>query len=276
MTYYPISSDLQVVSLLKTYNNWVYNVFSKTLHHYLTETQVRDIFSELQKDDSLTDKKIYDTFRSYIETKKEDEKSYDTQKRGSSRVRDVSMFYKDRPRSYLDLGGGDGSITSAISNHYGIEKSICADIDTWYDTPRKIYDINYVSIDEDNNLPFGDKEFSLVTCFQSLHHMKNLDSRLEDIKRIVKPGGYVILREHDCRDSYMRMLIDIEHCIFELVLKPYNKHFIDSYYADYKSKYQWSDIFKSLGFKYIKTTYPSIRPGKYNPTSFYYAMYKKL
>ena len=276
--YQSITSDRQIVSLLEKHYHWVTNVFSKTLRYHLSEKQVVDEFRKLGEDKNLTDKKVYDRFRSIVEQKNIHFTSNGKDTRSISRVRDINLCYKDKPTSYLDLGGGDGAIAAAISKNLNIDKdsAICADIDTWhdkYDTPYT-KDITYVTLSEESNLPFENEQFSLVTCFQSLHHIKNLHSRLDDLSRIIKRGGYLIIREHDCSDDYMRMLIDIEHCIFELVLKD-NQKFINEYYADYKSKFEWSDILRKLGFKFISVKYPLIS-GKYNSTRFYYAMYKKL
>lgn len=313
--YYHVTSNNQIVSLIKTQPQWVINLFSKTLWFHLSESRVKSIFTDITEGlrtrvntrEGLTDKIIYDIFMNEIKRGKLDENNkvqnenkeksdYDLNTRSNSRVKDINIFYHPQviinPK-YLDLGGGDGSITSSLGKHLGLPCNciVCADIDTWYDTPNKKYDITYITLDESKNLPFDDEEFSLVTCFQSLHHMKNLDSRLKDISRIIKKGGTLIIREHDCDSNDMRMLIDIEHCIFELVLKADTKEqkkkenteegkentedFANNYYGDYKGKHEWSSILRKLGFKYINTKYPQ-RFGKYNPTRFYYAMYVKV
>lgn len=206
-------------------------------------------------------------------------------KRAIGRVRDIKSFYKNKPNSYVDVGGGDGSIAAAIKKEYDIiekEKAVCADIDNWIDgvsSCEKRENIKYVTIFENVPLPFKDCEFCLVTCFQSLHHMKDLEQRMKDITRITKKGGCLIIREHDCRSDKIKMLIDIEHCIFELVLsKQYNQRFIDTYYGNYKSKEEWNRLFEFMGFKYINSSSTIIYPKKYeryNPTLFFYALYKK-
>lgn len=267
-------SNNQIVSLLKTYPSMIVNIFSKILYNYLSEQEVTCIINEIKEHKDLDDKTVYDRFRKEILSR--EKKENDDISRSKTRVKHISSFYHSKPQSYLDLGGGDGSITSAIGRHFDLKKEniICADVESWYDIYDKKYDCTYVTINE-NELPFNSEEFSLVTCFQSLHHMKNLENRLKDIHRILKKGGTIIIREHDCVDDNMRMLIDIEHCIFELVLKD-NQKFVNEYYANYKSKYQWTNMFRTLGFKYIQTKYPNNSSGKYNPTMYYYAMYTKL
>ena len=44
----------------------------------------------------------------------------------------------------------------------------------------------------------------LVTCFVTLHHVADLEKVLWELVRILRPGGYLILREHDSEK---------EHCL---------------------------------------------------------------
>jgi ubiquinone/menaquinone biosynthesis C-methylase UbiE len=309
MSYFSVKSNKQIVELLKYYPQWVINIFSKTLYSYFTTGEIEIILKEIEEkhkednDDELNDKKIYDKFREKINDKKgelKDKKEKINDKkgkgelkdkkekgkdnllnRGKSRTRDVMSFFNSKMikkhDKYLDLGGGDGTVSWCIGEYLGLKKEsiICADINTWYYEPERSQDITYVLLNEDeglNGVFTNDNEFSLITCFQSLHHMKNLNECLESCKRI--NGGVIIIREHDCINEYMRMLIDIEHCIFELVLKEYDQKFVDSYFAEYKSKAEWNNIFKKLGYKYVQSDYPQ-RFGKSNPTRYYYAMYEK-
>lgn len=287
-SYLPVTSNCQIVTLLKRQPHWVTNIFSKTLYSYFTEREIDTILREVEKEDDLNDKKIYDRFREKIKEKPAPTSTVDLANRGKGRAKDVMGFFNKgtfkKGDRYLDLGGGNGTVSFAVGTELGLEEEniICADINTWFDDPDRTQKVTYVILDEDKDLPDGkdeefehDGEFQLITCFQSLHHMKNVNGRLISCRRINKKGGAIVIREHDCINDDMRMLIDIEHCIFELVLKEYNQKFVDSYFADYKSKQQWHDIFRALGYKYISTSYPQ-RFGKFNPTRFYYAMYVKI
>ena len=42
----------------------------------------------------------------------------------------------------------------------------------------------------------------LVTCFVTLHHVSDLKTTLSELARILRPGGYLILREHDSEKEY--------------------------------------------------------------------------
>jgi ubiquinone/menaquinone biosynthesis C-methylase UbiE len=45
------------------------------------------------------------------------------------------------------------------------------------------------------NMDFPEASFDAVCISNSLHHMSNLDIVLEEMKRVLRPGGYLILSE---------------------------------------------------------------------------------
>jgi SAM-dependent methyltransferase len=53
----------------------------------------------------------------------------------------------------------------------------------------------YVKPLETGELPFPDNHFDLITSFGSLHHIPNVSFVLKEINRVLKPGGYYLLRE---------------------------------------------------------------------------------
>jgi SAM-dependent methyltransferase len=46
-----------------------------------------------------------------------------------------------------------------------------------------------------------DNRVDLITCFVTLHHVPDLRPILAEFVRILRPGGYLILREHDCKKA---------------------------------------------------------------------------
>jgi len=42
-----------------------------------------------------------------------------------------------------------------------------------------------------------DESVDLVTCLMSIHHFEDFDLMLKEIKRVLKPGGFLFVREHD-------------------------------------------------------------------------------
>ncbi len=114
--------------------------------------------------------------------------------RGSARSRDISKLLKDihsssEIKSYLDFGGGDGSISSAIATFLNIPKqdAYSADIDKWWGrtVPKRYDNINYLQLKENQPLPLPDKSIDLITCFQVLHHLRDINFVLKEFVNMI-------------------------------------------------------------------------------------------
>lgn len=272
------------------------DLFSKNLRKFLTREQVEDILNETKITDP--DIIVYSKFRDKIKSIQNNTTTSSSsltrspvsvykrkwiprkgrESRECARQQDIFRFYDGKPKKYLDLGGGDGKISAAIGNYLRLSKDnvVCADIYSWHDSDTRTEkeDITYIKLSEEGKLPFKDKEFSFITCFQSLHHMRNVGIVVSELYRILEPGGYIVIREHDCDSVFMKMLIDIEHCIFETVLKDISDDFVSNYYGDYRSKMEWSNLFSknNLDFCYRRYNFKTTRN---NATRHYYSMYYK-
>lgn len=53
----------------------------------------------------------------------------------------------------------------------------------------------YVKPTITGELPFGDNQFDLITCFGTLHHMPNVTFSINELIRVLKPDGYLLIRE---------------------------------------------------------------------------------
>ncbi len=53
----------------------------------------------------------------------------------------------------------------------------------------------YVKPNIDGTLPFEDNSFDLITCFGTLHHIPNVTNVLNELLRVLKPNGFLLLRE---------------------------------------------------------------------------------
>jgi FAD/FMN-containing dehydrogenase/SAM-dependent methyltransferase len=56
----------------------------------------------------------------------------------------------------------------------------------------------------------------LVSCYVGLHHMahEKLAPFLASIARVVRPGGYFVVRDHDVKDKAMHDFVSLAHCVF--------------------------------------------------------------
>ena len=200
---------------------------------------IKKIYNGIKTDELEDILQLPDDLQIYVALKKsykrfmqgrrlEDPKKVD-EIRGDARVRELAPLLRDIKNNesqsnfvYLDYGGGEGGITRRIAQDLKLPKDrvFSLDIEDWYGNIfQRPYnnDITYRLVKPLVALPFKDNSVDLITCFQVLHHIEDIEYYVSEIIRILKPGGYLVLREHDCNNDVVRMLIDVEHMLFECV-----------------------------------------------------------
>lgn len=62
----------------------------------------------------------------------------------------------------------------------------------------------------------ADQSVDLVSCFVGLHHMTpdKLQPFLASIARVLRPGGYFIVRDHDVNSEEMNAFVSLAHAVF--------------------------------------------------------------
>ncbi len=100
-----------------------------------------------------------------------------------------------KTKHYLDIGCGNGFITGFIAPYF--DKTIGIDI---LDNELKIFrkwcrhdsKIRVLNMSADN-MKFPDNYFSLVTAFEVLEHVGNLEKTVSETIRVTKKGGLIII-----------------------------------------------------------------------------------
>lgn len=104
----------------------------------------------------------------------------------------------------------------------------------------------------------------LITAFVTFHHISQLTDTLKELARILRPGGYLILREHDCSNerSLSAKYLNFVHAIMMIAgvgefanssnnHNSTNQHASDDYENDTNN---WPEQ-KPRIIKYIKSIY---------------------
>ena len=94
----------------------------------------------------------------------------------------------------LDLGCGVGHLLTWLTHHtpasgYGIDLSLNS-----LRTARR-GGLHGLSVADAAHLPFRDATFDAVVCNGSAHHLPDLDRSLREIRRVLRPGGRLVLHE---------------------------------------------------------------------------------
>lgn len=93
----------------------------------------------------------------------------------------LTQLPKNKKYKILDVGCGNKPYQSLFSPF--TKSYIGVDLD------RRVADV----VAPAEKLPFGSNSFDLVVCFQTLEHCQNPLKVVAEIKRVLKPKGYVLL-----------------------------------------------------------------------------------
>jgi len=199
----------------------------------------------------------------------------------------ISKYFNNKKQLYIaDIGGAEGYVLKEIGEMLQLTKKhlYCIEpLTPWTESYNFLNDkyIQYVFWDgiEIKNL----KPLDIVIIMVSLHHMtddtmKNLFSSIN-----VKPGGLLIIKEHDCNTPEDKYVINWEHHLYHLSslniqnedeIKNYKQQYIDNY----KSK-NFYDEFITLCYGYepileLNRLFENNNDYK-NPTNLYWKIYRK-
>lgn len=98
-------------------------------------------------------------------------------------------FYQeiDLPRPIFDLGSGDGHFASAA-----FSEKLDVGLDPWIAPMREARTrdaYQLLALGEGAHIPYGNESFSSVISTSVLEHIPEIDPVLEEVARILKPGG---------------------------------------------------------------------------------------
>ncbi|CAF1048098.1 unnamed protein product [Adineta ricciae] len=196
----------------------------------------------------------------------------------------------EKIKSYFDLGCGDGMITSAIGEYLHLNKENILGGDVFKGQLDKI---SFVQIDANQSkIDLPNNRVDLVTSFVTFHHISEIDKTVKEIGRILRPGGYLILREHDCDNSRSlpTKYLHFVHAImmisrvgeFANISDEQNKENLD--WKEQKSEIlqytktiryqlcqQWHDKLSNFGFSPLATLFYRGN----NPQRLFYSIYQK-
>jgi SAM-dependent methyltransferase len=114
----------------------------------------------------------------------------------------MSIFSSELKGRLLDVGCG----SKPYQELFAVDDYIGLDIDSEASRNRKIADYFY----DGKTFPFNEDEYDSVLCNQVLEHVFNPDEFLSEIKRVLKPGGRLLLTvpfvwdEHEQPHDYAR------------------------------------------------------------------------
>ena len=104
----------------------------------------------------------------------------------------------------LDVGGGTGRVSQFLSSY--ADQVILADQS--YQMARESQKKNALLpvCTESETLPFPSNFFERVIMVDALHHVNQQQNTLNELWRITKPGGILIIEEPDINTLYVKLI----------------------------------------------------------------------
>lgn len=127
----------------------------------------------------------------------------------------------------LDAGCGTGAMLGMFKqdfpdkNYTGIDLS-----EKMIETAKrkKLAGVNFVSGDCED-LPFAENSFDVVTCSMSFHHYPNPEKFFQSLQRVLRPGGWLILRDMASKSGAMMWFFNyIEIPVLRTLLRKGDVH----------------------------------------------------
>ena len=182
---------------------------------------------------------------------------------------------------YLDIGCGMGWKAVDLGRALNIKQVdiFGADIADWFGLTEKRDDrFTFIPLTPNMPLNIETNSLQLISMMHSLHHIKDIEYRLEDCYRMLQKDGYIILMEHDVFFIEDFCIADIEHALYERVRENKKNEFLKNHYANYRNWVEIDILMKKAKFQFVSTGFYDRGNNKtvISPSKTYIAIYKKL
>lgn len=115
----------------------------------------------------------------------------------------IGLLRCEPPGKVLDVPSGEGALALELLT-LGHE-IVCGDIEP---SLFKLTDLPCHSLDLNKELPFPEESFDIVVCVEGIEHIENPHHLVREVRRVLKPGGMLILTTPNILSLKSRM-----HCL---------------------------------------------------------------
>ncbi|MBU1179623.1 class I SAM-dependent methyltransferase [Patescibacteria group bacterium] len=146
----------------------------------------------------------------------------------------------------LYAGAGTGHVPKYIEERHEDIKMVKIDLADIRTSDTKEGETRYAKANV-RNLPFEDNSLDTVCLFDILHHTENQEEILKEARRVLKPGGKILILEDTIPEPYkrgadtMKKLVGKMDDMFNKQAKGVNPH-------NYHSISDWEIMFHKQGF----------------------------
>ena len=243
-------------------NTIVYNLVFKVLNYnFNDEDKTKQFLSILTE--CLSKNTSFDILREFL---KYNNLTFTSEKeRVDSKVEDlISFFNFNNTNSVLDLGCGNGNVLTSLSKKLNIND--CYGIDTVNYIEN--INFNYLQYNNNNQIPLNNESIDVATSLMVLHHTEDPTHYIQELHRVLKKGGKLIIRETDAYNlDLLHFNLVMEFIFYEILF-----NIPVQITRNYFSRNEWKSLFINNGFKLIKEKSQNIKENPFTP--FYFLMEK--
>ncbi|OLT61623.1 class I SAM-dependent methyltransferase [Moorena bouillonii] len=123
-------------------------------------------------------------------------------------------------RDILEIGSGRGGGSEWIARTQNVSSMTGLDLsDSAVNLCNKNHKVPNLAFKQGDaeQLPFPDKSFDIVLNVESCHHYPNLGTFLQEVKRVLRPGGYLCLADYRERTELDEFKEQLSECDLELI-----------------------------------------------------------
>lgn len=151
----------------------------------------------------------------------------------------------------LDVATGTGAILQSLCPLIKLGIGVDISVKMLLATKKKLEECKNVTplvVGRGESLPFHEKSFDLITCRNGLHHFLDPTLGLDEMRRVLKPAGHILLSEAVVPDTSTKSLWN-----YMIRLKDVGRHKLF-----YFTKGEFESYLSSLGFE-IEDSYSYIQ-----------------
>lgn len=105
-----------------------------------------------------------------------------------------------KPDRLIDIGCGPGAFLRLVEDTYPDIQLNALDLseEMISETRERLSDTSIVTVGDSEHMPLESEQYQVVTCNMSIHHYPHPQNAVNEMYRILKPGGYLLLNDMDC------------------------------------------------------------------------------
>ena len=112
-------------------------------------------------------------------------------------MKEIERF---RPASLIDIGCGSGGFLCAVQKCFPDIQLNALDLseEMVRETQERLGPSAVAIVGDSERMPLESEQYEIVTCNMSIHHYPHAQNAVNEMYRILKPGGTLLLNDMDC------------------------------------------------------------------------------